>query len=105
MISPDEAEKALTFLRETAKDVASLTEQARLKAHMLKYVEALNVKKMDNGTLPATLREKYARAEDSYREAFQEEAAAAAELIGLNERRDTAKITISLYQSMVKDRM
>jgi hypothetical protein len=105
MIAAEEAEKALTFLRETAPKVAAFTEQARLKAHQLKYVEALLVKGMANQGVPATVQREYARADDRYREAFQEEAAAAAELIGLNERRDTAKITISLYQSMVKDRM
>lgn len=105
MIDQEEAEKALAFLRETAGKVTALTKQARLKAHMLKYVEAYLVKGMSNQGVPATLQKDYARADDRFKEAFQEEAEAAAELIGLNERRDTAKITISLYQSMVKDRM
>ena len=105
MLDSDEAEKALAFLRESANQIGPLTRQAKLKAHMLKYVEALLVKGQENAGVPVTLREKYARADDRYLEALQEEAEAAAELIGLNERRDTAKITISLFQSMLRDRL
>ncbi len=85
--------------------VLAIATQARQKAHKLKYVEALLVKGMANENVPVTLREKYARADDRYIHAGEEEAAAWAEWISLQERRDTAKTTISLYQSQVKDRL
>lgn len=105
MISEEEAERALTFLRTSAESVLPIAKQARLKAHLLKYTEALIVKSMANQEVPVTLREKYARADDRFREAGDEEAEAYAEWISLQERRDTARITISLYQSQVKDRL
>jgi hypothetical protein len=105
MLPEESAEDALTFLRESAKMVLPLAKQAKLKAHMLKHIEGLLVKGMANHDIPVTLREKYARAEDRYREAGEEEAEAHAEWMSLQERRDTARITISLYQSMIKDRL
>ena len=105
MIDQAEAEKALEFLRVSAEKVGPLTKQARLKAHMLKYVEALLVKSQHNQGTPVSIAKEYARADDRYLAALQEDAEAAAELIGLNERRDTAKITISLTQSLLRDRL
>ena len=105
MIPEDEAEKALDFLRESARSVRDICLQARQRAHKVKYTEGLLVKGMANQNIPVTLREKHARADDRYIEAGNEEAEAWAEWISLQERRDTARITISLYQSQIKDRM
>ena len=103
-VDPTDAEQALGFLRETGKDVLPLATQARLKAHMLKHVEGLLVKGMSNQGVPATLQAQYARADERFLEIIQEEAAAYGEWVSIQERRDTAKIAINLYQSMVKDR-
>jgi undecaprenyl pyrophosphate synthase len=105
MIEQKEAEDALANLYKTQKYVRPITLQARLKAHMLKHIEGLLVKGQHNLGIPVTVATQYARAEDKYLEALQEEAEAAAELASLNESRDTDKIAISLYQSAVKDRM
>ncbi len=105
MIEKDAAEDALANLYKTQKYVRPITLQARLKAHMLKHVEGLLVQSQHNQKVPATIAKEYARASDRFVEAFTEEAEAAAELASLNESRDTDKIAISLYQSMVKDRM
>ena len=105
MIEKDAAEEALANLYKTQKYVRPITLQARLKAHMLKHIEGLLVKSQHNQNVPATVAKEYARAEDKFLEAIKEEAEAAAELASLNESRDTDKIAISLYQSMVKDRM
>jgi undecaprenyl pyrophosphate synthase len=105
MIEQKEAEDALANLYKTQKYVRPITLQARLKAHMLKHIEGLLVKSQHNQGIPVTVATQYARAEDKYLEALQEEAEAAAELASLNESRDTDKIAISLYQSAVKDRM
>lgn len=105
MIDEKEADAALEFLRKSAEMVLPIALQARQKAHKMKYVEALLVKGMANQDTPVTLREKHARADDRYNDAANEEAEAWAEWISLQERRDTAKTTISLYQSQVKDRL
>lgn len=105
MIDEEEAEAALEFLRESAKNVLPIAKQFKLKAHRVKYTEALLVKGQANQNIPVGVREKYARADDRYIEAGNEEAEAWAEWISLQERRDTARITISLYQSQVKDRL
>src|SRR3954471_13045815 len=105
MIDEKEADSALDFLRESAKMVLPIAKQARQKVHMVKYVEGLLVKAMAVQGIPVTIREKHARADDRYIAAGNEEAEAWAEWTSLQERRDTARITISLYQSQVKDRM
>jgi hypothetical protein len=105
MIEKDEAEKALANLYKTQKFVRPITLQARLKAHMLKHVEGLLVKGQHNQGIPVSVAKEYARSDDRYLEALKEESEAAAELASLNESRDTDKIAISLYQSMVKDRL
>jgi hypothetical protein len=103
-VDPAAAEQALAFLIETGEKVLPLARQERLKAHMLKYTEGLLVKGMSNQGIPATIQEKHARADDRWKEAADEDAEAYAEWISLKERRDTARIAISLYQSQVKDR-
>lgn len=105
MISEEEAEKALRFLMETGNSVKPLCSQAKKKVHQVKWTEALLVKGMANQDVPVTLREKYARADQRYIDACNEDAEADGEWKGLQERRDNARITISLYQSQIKDRM
>ena len=103
-VTEAQVEKALSFLTETAPLLGQLVEQARMKESMLKHTEALLIKGMDNGKLAVSLRQAYARAEDRYREAMTEDAKAAGALAELRARRDAAETTISVYQSMVKDR-
>ena len=105
MIDSDSAERAADYLRDTAKAVGTLTKQAKEKAAMVKHVEGLLIKAMDNGSLPVSLRQAYARAHDKYKEALLEDAIAAGELAQLDAERDAAKIRISLYQTQVKDRL
>lgn len=105
MIDPDDAETSLNYLRLTASDVGTLTQQARDKAMMLKHVEALLIKSHHLAGVPATVCQSYARAEDRWKEAAQEDAAAAGELAKLDSERDTAKTRIMLFQTMVKDRL
>lgn len=105
MLDEKEADAALDFLRESAAMVLPIALQWKQKVHKLKYIEALLVKGMSNQDVPVTIREKHARADDRYNDAGNEEAEAWAEWISLQERRDTAKTTISLYQSQVKDRL
>jgi hypothetical protein len=105
MIAVEKAEEAVDFLRESAKAIETLWEQARMKESMVKHVEALLVKSFHEGKTPATVCKEYARATERYVEAITEDAQATAALKGLEARRDAAKITIGLYQSQVKDRL
>ncbi len=95
------AEEALEMLRNTAHDIEVLVAQDALKSHMLKHVEGLMVA---GSSEPVTIRRETIRGTDRWREAAEEASIAAGALAGLKERRDTAKITISLYQSELRDR-
>ena len=105
MIDTEMAEKALAYLRESAANVGVFTRQAKEKAAQVKHVEALLIKAMDNGKLPVSLRQAYARSDQRYFDVTTEDAIAAGELAQLEAERDTAKIAISLYQTIVKDRL
>ena len=98
----NQAEQAAEFLRETAPTYGDLVEQHELKTHMLKHVEGLLVADSNE---PVTIRKETVRGGDRWKAAAQEAAAAAGELAKLRERRDAAKVIISLYQSSVKERM
>jgi hypothetical protein len=104
MIDSEIAWKNYLWLLQTAEKVGPLAEQARLKAHMLKHVEGLLVKGQHNQGTPVTVATQYARADDRYLEIIKEEAAAYGEFTGLNEMRDTKKLGIGLFQTIVKDR-
>lgn len=95
------AEDALEMLRETAHDMEVMVAQKELKGHMLKHVEGHMIVASKE---PVTIRKSCVQGTDRWREAAEEAAAAAGALEGLKERRDTAKITISLYQSELRDR-
>jgi len=103
-VDSKDAEDALAFLRRTGKDVLPLATQARLKSHMLKHVEGLIVKGMANQGVPISIQKEYARADERFVQISQEEAEAYGEWMSIQESHDTARIAITLYMSMVKDR-
>jgi hypothetical protein len=109
MISTDEAEKALDFLRHTAMQMEKKTRDAKAAARKAKYEMALAIVRMENANtstkVPATVRKEHAIAEDNVQAALKDEDEKAAELIGINAQRDAARDTIILHMSMVKDRM
>ena len=108
MIDPDDAERALDFLRKSSMQVERLTLEKLEAARKAKYTQALAIVRMENanGTkIPATVRKEHSWADSEVQAAFEAEDKAAAKLIGLDAQRDAAKTTISLYQSMVKDRI
>jgi hypothetical protein len=108
MIDPDQAEKALEFLRRTSIGMEKLVLNAKEAARKAKYTQALAIVRMANANgekVPATVRKEHSWADSEVQEAFKAEDEAAAKLIGIDAQRDAAKTTISLYQSMVKDRM
>jgi hypothetical protein len=108
MIDPTTAEEALTLLRKTAHEMENNVLEAREAARLAKYKQALAIVRMEmaNGPkVPATVRKEHALADDEVQEALKKANEKDAYLIGIDARRDAAKTTISLYQSMVKDRM
>jgi hypothetical protein len=108
MIDPEAAEKALDFLRRTSVGMEALVLDAKEAARKAKYTQALAIVRMANANgekVPATVRKEHSWADAEVQAAFEEEDKAAARLIGIDAQRDAAKTTISLYQSMVKDRM
>jgi len=102
MPTESEAEQALEMLRATAHDVYEVAKQARLKSHMLKHVEGYLVIASNQ---PVTIKKESARAQARWKEAAMEDAEAHAQEQALKERRDTSRITISLFQTMTKDRL
>jgi hypothetical protein len=108
MIDPEAAEKALDFLRRTSVGMEELVLDAKEAARKAKYTQALAIVRMANANgekVPATVRKEHSWADAEVQAAFEAEDKAAARLIGIDAQRDAAKTTISLYQSMVKDRM
>jgi hypothetical protein len=108
MIDPEDAEKSLNYLRRTAMGMEAVVLSAKEAARKAKYTQALAIVRMANANgekVPATVRKEHAWADPEVQEAFKAEDEAAARLIGIDAQRDAAKTTISLYQSMVKDRM
>jgi hypothetical protein len=108
MIDPEAAEKALDFLRRTAVGMEALVLDAKEAARKAKYTQALAIVRMANANgekVPATVRKEHSWADAEVQAAFEAEDKAAARLIGIDAQRDAAKTTISLYQSMVKDRL
>ena len=101
MPTEDEAEVALKFLQDTGKKVEEISKQARMKSHMLKHVEGYLVIQSNQAV---TIKKESARAQPRWLEAAEEEAEAYAQEQALKERRDAAKICISLYQSELRDR-
>ena len=103
-VTESQVETALGFLVETAPRYGQLVEQVGRKETQLKNVEALLVVKYHTGGTAATVCRDYARAEQRWIDASTELAIAQGILAECRERRDAAETTISVYQSMVKDR-
>lgn len=103
MIDQGKAEEALEFLRSSAHDYGRLVHQARLREAKVKHIKALEMKRWNEQTIGAQERE--ALASQRYLDAINEDAEAAAELEEHKAARKAAEITISLYQTQVKDRL
>jgi hypothetical protein len=106
-VDPTAAEKALSYLRQTAVSMEDLVWAARDAARLVKLKHALAIERMGNANgekVPATLRKEIAWADLEVQEAVKTQDKADAVLIGTNAKCDAAKQTISIYQTMVKDR-
>lgn len=105
MIDSGAAERALNWLEENARRHATLYGDSLRKERAIDKMESLLIKGMHNQDVPATLRKPYAKADDRYQAALDEATEAKIALVEHEDLRDVAKLRISLYQSMVKDRL
>jgi hypothetical protein len=105
MVDPTEAESALKWLEEHAREHARLYGNSLRKERAIDKMEALLIKGLANQNVPVTVRKAYARADERYQEALDEATEAKIKLVEHEDLRDTAKLRISLYQSQVKDRL
>jgi hypothetical protein len=105
MIDPESAEASLAELRLSDRDRANAVIDARLSNQRLKYEIALAIERLGKEGVPVTLRKDLAYKSDNVIAALKAEASAAGYLTLVDAARDTNQTEISLYQSMVKDRM
>jgi hypothetical protein len=105
MIDSTKAESALDWLTANADLHAELVGAYRAAEDYIKKIEALIVKGLDNHGVPITVRKDYARADERYQKALDDATAAKIALVKNEDLMDAAKIRISLYQTMVKDRL
>lgn len=105
MIDSTAAESALDWLTKNAEEHARLVGELRKADDGIKKIEALLIKGMDNQGVPISIRQAHARADERYHEALDRATAAKIELVRNEDLMDAAKTRISLYQTMVKDRL
>ena len=105
MIDPAAAERALDWLTENADTHATLVGELRRAEDGVKKIEALLIKGMDNQSVPVSIRQAHARADERYHAALDGATAAKIALVKNEDLMDAAKIRIMLYQSQIKDRL
>jgi hypothetical protein len=97
IVSDEELEKALDFLRDSAAEMGEAKADAVRASHMLKVVKALSMKKFNALSLGAAERE--ALASDAYRVALEEDAEAAGEYEKMRALREAAALKIEAWRS------
>jgi hypothetical protein len=96
IVSDEEVERALTYLRDSAKDIRRLTEQARKAEHMLKHRKALLMKSFDGS---AAHREMEATADNTYFASLITDARATAALAEAKALREAAAMRIEVWRT------
>ncbi len=96
IVGDDGVEKALDYLRNSAREIGDAKGEVIRTAHMIKVVKALEMKKHD-GT--AARAEAEALASDAYQKAILEDALAVAHYETLRALREAASATIETWRS------
>jgi hypothetical protein len=96
IISEDEVHRAVDYLVKSATDIGAATAAARLNEALVKVVLAEEMKKLD-GSIAA--REMEARTSKAYRQALENDAAAARELATAKALREAASARIEVWRS------
>ena len=97
IVSDTELEKALDWLRDSAKDIGEAKREAVRCGHMVKHVKALA--KMQFNTLSDAKAETEALASQAYLDAIGADAAAAGEYEKMRALREAAALKIETWRS------
>lgn len=93
----EEIERAIDWLRDSARLLGAAKERARKAEHWIKHVEALEYKMSLATSVEAKKAD--ARASDRYLEALTEDAVAAGEYEKLRALREAAALKIEVYRT------
>ena len=96
IVTDDELEKALSWLRDNANEIGEAKRRMVLANNMLRHIKALEMKKHD-GSAAAQEREAYAS--DAYKRALYEDAVAAGEYEKMKALREAAALKIETWRS------
>lgn len=97
IVSDDELDRALSWLRDNASAIGEAKRLAVLAEKMTKHVKALEMKRHND--LPVTAQEREAYASQAYRQALYEEAEAAGKYEAMRALREAAALKIETWRS------
>lgn len=97
IVSDEDLEKALDWLRDSASDLGEAKAETIRASHMLKVVKALRMK--HDNEKPVSHQEREALASEEYREALERDALAAGEYEKLRALREAAALKIETWRS------
>lgn len=97
IVTEEEVEKALTFLRDNARAIGDAKARAVRAGHMLKHTEALEFKASNETSNDK--RQADARTSDAYLEAINEDAISAGELAKMYALREAAAMKIEAWRT------
>lgn len=97
IVTNADLQRALDFLRDSAKELGDAKARAVKAGHMLKHVEAIEFKLSD--ATSNDRRQADARTSDAYVDAINEDAFAAGELMKLQALREAAAMKIESWRS------
>lgn len=97
IVTDEDVDKALAWLRDGARDLGHAKERLVKAEHMVRVVEALEMKRSD--AKAAEARKADARTTDKYMEAVLEEAAAAGDYEMLRALREAASARIESWRT------
>jgi hypothetical protein len=98
LVSDADVEKALDWLRDNAHEVGLAKGDAIRTERMTKHIRALEMKK--HNALPVSAQEREALASQSYLDALNKEAEAAAAYEKMRALREAAALKIEVWRSM-----
>lgn len=96
IVTEQELEKALDWLRDNAIEIGEAKKRSVLASNMLRHIKALEMKKHSG---PVSAQEREAYASEAYREALYEDAVAAGEYEKLKSLREAAALKIEAWRS------
>jgi hypothetical protein len=97
IVTDEELEKALDFLRDGAAEIGAAKADMVRASHMVRVVKALVMKRFND--MPVNASEREALASDEYRNALEEDATAAGEYEKLRALREAAAMKIEAWRT------